>query len=314
MFEVITTYTVENEVELMGLRAELGYMLRSMNMSDVHLISSIIQGEKTYITLIYTDIEKNGDYLQNYANSYNSHDILVLDHLEYSSLDCNRHWLYDAINLIGGRDGKYYVPMKDILKPIDEYSDSDIIVMYNRYRMNVIAQIKGLWDGMLMKDIGTYYNNGWPIEETVHNNWYKVKEHIPRIMGDYYTFYSQRLRDVKDLKFRIPYNYSVIHEICIGLPDYNLDINGGFLTIHNVNTYSDIKDISNVIERSLLVKYKTADYWGDVQDTLQPWTHNFNIQAIRINGHLCHLVKIPNAITVEDGRKMIAYMLQVKVK
>lgn len=324
MFEVITNYTVENEIDIMGLRSELSYALRSKNIDDTHVISSVIHGEKTYITLIYVNIDPNiGDnqsimeYMQEYSNGYmvNTDGILILDYLEFRDLDYNRHWLYDAINLIGGRIGKFYVSVDDISKPEDKLEDPDYLVAYGKYREEALTKIKGLWDGMWMKGIGSYMNKGWPIEQGEYENWFKVKEHIPRIMGDHYMFYSRRLRGINKLTFRIPYNFSIIHEICNSLPNSNMTIDGGFLTIHDgIDRYDDIVNISNVIERALLVKYKTADYWGDdVDNVMKPWSDTFNVVNIKINSYMCYLSKIPNVITVEDGRKMIAYVINANV-
>lgn len=321
MFEVITNYTVENDIDIMGLRAELSYYIRSKNGDDTHVISSTVRGEKTYITLLYENVNNlpNGEYLQDYADSYmvNERGILVLDHLEYRDMGYNRYWLFDAINLIGGIDGKYYISVEDMGKTEDQdLVDVDYIVSYDKNRRNVLTKIKGLWDGMWMKGIGSMMNKGWPIQQGEHDNWFKVTQHIPRLMGDHYSFYSKKIRGINSITFRIPYNFSVIHEICYSLPNNTMTIDGGFLTIHNgVDRYEDIKTISDTIERALLVRYKTADYWGDnIHDILMPWSDTFNVQTIKINGYQCYLSKIPNVITVEDGRKMIAYILHNNIK
>lgn len=317
MFEVITTYTVENEIDIMGLRAELSYMIRSKNGDDSHLVRSLLQGEKTYITLVFLNVNANGEYLQEYADGYmvNTNGILVFDHLEWNSVGTNRYWLYDAINLMGGDQGKYYVPIHEMERSDDVLQDYDIIVSYDRERRDIITKIQGLWNGMWMKGIGLFYNNGWPLVQGEHEDWFQVKEHLPRVMGDFYQFYSNRLRNKVDLTFRIPYNFSIIHEICKYLPEHTLTINGGFLTVHdNLDKYEDIVNVNNVIENAIGVKYKTADYWGDNIQHIKPWSEDFNIQSIRINGFLCHLARIPNVISVEQGRKMIAYMLQDNIK
>lgn len=321
MFEVITTYTVENDVDIMGLRAELSYMIRKNHGDDTHLVRSILQGEKTYITLVYTNVNENvGMELQHYADGYmvNDKGVLVFDHLESDVIleNCNRHWLYDAINLIGGDDGKVYSTMKDMLIPDNEYEDVDIVVAYNRARVDTITKLYGLWDGMWMKGIGSFYNRGWPIEQGERDDWFQVKEHLPRVMGNFYEFYSRRLRGNTNLTFRIPYNFSIIHEICRSLPEHKLSINGGYLTVHdNLDKYDDIMNVSRVVEDSILVRYKTCDYWGDdIGCVLTPWSQDFSIQTIRINGSVCYLARIPNVVSVDDGRKMIAYMLQEQVK
>lgn len=313
MFEVLTSYTVEDELNIMGLRAELSYLIRSKNSNDTHVISSIISGEKTYITLIYLNITKNGEYLQEYANSYMGGRVLIYDHLEWNG---NKHWIIDAINYIGGENGKYYVSNEDMLKPADEYEAPDIVEAYERLRSDLMPKIEGLWDGMWMKGLTSFYNKGWPVKPSNNDDdWYCVEQHLPRVMGDFYQFYSRRLRGITSLTFRIPYNFSIIHELCNRLPEHDLSINGGFLTVHNnLDKYEDILNLSRVVENALLVKYKTADYWGDNIDTIKPWSTEFNIQSIRINGYQCYLAQIPNVISVDDGRGMIAHMLQDNIK
>jgi hypothetical protein len=162
-----------------------------------------------------------------------------------------------------------------------------------------------------MKGLGEYLTH-WPVKQIEGlDNWFTISEHSERVMGNFYTFYSNMIRDVKQLRFRVPYNFSILYHI--GL-EYEIKVDGGFVTIENVMSYSDVLEISKTVEEAInTVTYKTADYWGDSIDTIKP-VIDMRIVQLRINSYRCYLSKIPNVISVEDGRKMVAYMLSDNIK
>jgi len=294
MYEVLTTFYFPggyDDVQSMSLRSELSYLIRSRGLDDTCLTSLKHTGEKSFLILKYLNII-DGQFIQDYVDSYiPSNKVIIYDDQD---TEFNVYWLRDALPIIGlgkYKNGRLYCK----LSSTDEYQDM---------RDRVLDRLNALWDSRWMKGID-HMESIWPIKDS------KVTIHHDRVMGDFYSFYSNRLRGIRYLKFRIPYNYSIIYHIILNL-DGKITMDNGFITVHDVDTFEDVDNIANVLEDALRVKYKTVDYWGssDTSHIMPPENLKMNIVSITINGYQCHLAKIPNIISVEEARNMISYMIE----